>query len=108
MSQHRTGRRNYSVAGDHAFQFTPFTFARYSVACERHPNRNEDSLLADERTGLAAVFDGVGGSAAGEIASQTAARSAHHGWKEALLHLQKGRKVHGLLEDYEKACTIIE
>ena len=53
----------------------PFTYARRTIACERHPNRNEDSILIDELTGLAAVFDGVGGSAAGEIASQTAARA---------------------------------
>lgn len=108
MSQHRSSRRNHSAVGGRASQFTPFTFARYTVACERHPNRNEDSLLADEHTGLAAVFDGVGGSAAGEIASQMAAHATHHGWKQALLHEQKERKVHSLLEDCEKACTILE
>jgi len=94
--------------GGHASRFTPFTFARYTVACERHPNRNEDNLLTDEYTGLAAVFDGVGGSAAGEIASQMAVHATRHSWKQALLHQQKERKVYSLLQDGEKACAIIE
>ncbi len=106
MSQRRTSRHNHSTLGGHASRFTPFTFARYTVACERHPNRNEDSLLTDEYSGLAAVFDGVGGSAAGEIASQIAAHATRHSWKQALLDQQK--KAHSLLEDCEKACTIIE
>ena len=97
MSQRRTSRRNHSTMGGHASRFTPFTFARYTVACERHPNRNEDNLLTDEYTGLAAVFDGVGGSAAGEIASQMAVHATRHSWKQALLHQQKERKVYSLL-----------
>lgn len=108
MSQRRTSRRNHSTMGGHASRFTPFTFAHYTVACERHPNRNEDSLLTDEYTGLAAVFDGVGGSAAGEIASQMAVHATRHSWKQALLHQQKERKVYSLLQDDEKACAIIE
>src|SRR5438105_10419095 len=110
MSQQRTSRHNYSAARGDTSELTPFTFARYSVACERHPNRNEDTIIVDERSGLAAVFDGVGGSAAGEIASQTAARSTRQSWKRALLQIQKGRKVHTLLEDCNKSdlCTILE
>ena len=45
----------------------PFSYAYRSVANDRHPLRNEDSTLVDEQTGLVAVFDGVGGSAAAEI-----------------------------------------
>jgi len=110
MSQYKSSRHNQSVVGGRASKLTPFTFARHSVACERHPNRNEDSIIIDEHSGLAAVFDGVGGSAAGEIASQTAARSTRQGWHRALWQIQKGRKVNGLLEDCGKAdlCAILE
>ena len=47
---------------------SPFAYACRSIANDRHPLRNEDSTLIDEQTGLVAVFDGVGGSAAAEIA----------------------------------------
>jgi PPM family protein phosphatase len=110
MSQLKASRHNHSVVGGGTSQLTPFTFARHSVACERHPDRNEDSIFTDEHSGLAAVFDGVGGSAAGEIASQTAARSTRQGWKRVLLQMQKGRKVKSLLEDCGKVdlCAILE
>lgn len=57
------------------------SFASYTIASERHPERNEDTLVADQRRGLAGVFDGVGGSSAGEIASQLAASVIKEGWK---------------------------
>jgi protein phosphatase len=41
-------------------------------------------VIADQRRGLAAVFDGVGGSAAGEVASQLAATVVKEGWKRLL------------------------
>jgi protein phosphatase len=63
---------------------SPFSFAYFTLASERHPERNEDTLVADQRRGLAAVFDGVGGSAAGEIASQLAATVVKEGWKRLL------------------------
>ncbi len=103
MAQHRTGRRIYSAANGHALELLPFTYARQSIACERHPERNEDSLIVDERSGLVAVFDGVGGSAAGEIASQTAARAARNCWKRALQQVQKGRKIQTYLESSDDA-----
>lgn len=59
-------------------------FSSYSIANERHPERNEDTLLTDRRNGLAAVFDGVGGSIAGEVASQIAAATIKQGWKNQL------------------------
>ncbi|MBV9228318.1 MAG: protein phosphatase 2C domain-containing protein, partial [Chloroflexi bacterium] len=88
----------------------PFTYARRTIACERHPNRNEDSILIDELTGLAAVFDGVGGSAAGEIASQTAARATQQGWKRILAQQQQGRKNHTPLDhcDNFDLCTVMQ
>lgn len=79
--------------------YAPFTFARHSVACERHPERNEDSISIDEPSGLLAVFDGVGGSARGEIASQTAARAINLGWKRILKQVRKGQFSQGLFED---------
>src|SRR5215472_9714770 len=49
------------------------------IVCDRglNPKRpvNQDSYLAIEERGLFAVFDGVGGQRAGEIASQTAAET---------------------------------
>ena len=110
MPQHRNERRSYSATGGYASKLTPFTFSRHSIACERHPDRNEDSLIVDEQSGLAAVFDGVGGSAAGEIASQTAARATRQGWQRIVQKIQRGRKVQSYLEDCNKAevCTQIE
>lgn len=89
------------VARSHATALAPFLFARCTVACERHPARNEDSIVTHEHTGLAAVFDGVGGSAAGQVASQTAARATLEEWQHTLALSQKGRKIHTLLETNE-------
>lgn len=66
---------------------TPFTFARFSKPHEAHPERNEDTLLVDQRRGLAAVFDGVG-YGPGQIASRLAARVIRRGWERALAPLQ--------------------
>jgi PPM family protein phosphatase len=62
-------------------QGQPFTFARSSAASEEHPERNEDYLIVDASRGLAAVFDGVGGLAGGEIAAHIAGRTNHTEWK---------------------------
>ena len=70
MSQYRTSRRNHGALDGQASALSPFKFAQHTLACERHPDRNEDSIIIDEASGLVAVFDGVGGSAAGEIASR--------------------------------------
>ena len=63
----------------------PFTFARSSLACEEHPKRNEDYIIADAAHGLAAVFDGVGGVTGGEIAARIAARTIHSSWKRGVV-----------------------
>jgi PPM family protein phosphatase len=60
---------------------SPFTFAAHSNAHEEHPERNEDTILVDRRRGLAAVFDGVGGEDAGDVASQLGARVIRRAWK---------------------------
>ena len=110
MSHHRNNRHNHTSIGVKASEL--FTFSRHTVACERHPDRNEDTIIADEQSGLAAVFDGVGGSAAGEIASQIAARSTLEGWRRTVQQAQKGRKIHGFLEGHNglhaDLCTILE
>ena len=47
-------------------KITPLVYAHYTEAHEQHPERNEDCILVDRQRGLAAVFDGVGGSDGGE------------------------------------------
>src|SRR5260370_42471532 len=71
MSQQRKNRRRERSADARH----PFKIVGYSLACERHPIRNEDTFLIDKASGLIAVFDGVGGSAAGQ--------NALHSWKRA-------------------------
>ena len=104
MSQQRSTSRNR--INDERL---PFTFASYSVACERHPQRNEDSIAIEPRSGMAAVFDGVGGSAAGEIASQTAARATRTGWKCAFYKRHKGFKGRMFLEECHQVdlCALL-
>lgn len=86
MSQHRKNRRKQPIPEERL----PFKIVGYTRACERHPQRNEDSYLLEKDGGLVAVFDGVGGSAAGEIASQTAKRATHQAWKQALRQIHDG------------------
>src|SRR6266581_9418066 len=99
MPRHSIKKRPYTALHHHTSALPHFTFSNCSIACERHPNRNEDSIFFDPQSGLAAVFDGVGGSAAGEIASQTAARSTRKSWKRFLQQVQKRRRVQGFLEE---------
>lgn len=75
----------------------PFTFSHYSVVSENH-SRNEDRVLVDRTRGLAAVFDGVGGSVAGDIASRMAAYSIRHGWKQIFQQAQQGNDIAAILE----------
>jgi protein phosphatase len=112
MPRHKTTirRKTHTPRPNHVLALAPFTYARRSIACERHPLRNEDSILVHEPTGLVAVFDGVGGSAAGEIASQTAARATNQEWRYFLRHHQKGRKIHTFLEqcDTYELCNLLQ
>lgn len=64
-------------------------FAYHSIASERHPERNEDSFIADQESGLAGVFDGVGVTKKAKItASQIAARVILQEWKHFLQQKQ--------------------
>ena len=76
----------------------PFKVIGYSIPCERHPQRNEDSFLIEQHTGLVAVFDGVGGSAAGDIESLAAKRATLAGWKGALGQIHKRHNIRRFLE----------
>ena len=88
----------------------PFVYSHHSTANERHPKRNEDSTLRDDMTGLFAVFDGVGGSSAGEIAAQTAVQAATHTWRYMVRQHQKRRNGYTMLEDCETydICSMLE
>jgi PPM family protein phosphatase len=90
--------------------FLPFQIVGYSIPCERHPLRNEDSFLIEQDNGLMAVFDGVGGSAAGEIASQTAKSATRQRWKQSLLELHRGRHLNRILENCDEIdfCTMLQ
>src|SRR5579859_1758150 len=71
-----------------ADKIAPLSFARNTQAHEGHPERNEDTLLVDGQRGLAAVFDGVGGSKGGEVASRLGARVIRRAWKRFLQQRQ--------------------
>src|SRR5215813_12559748 len=109
MPLHRARRYRRKALDNHIQERSPLSYAYRSVANDRHPLRNEDSTLVDEQTGLVAVFDGVGGSAAAEIASQMAARATLEGWKRLLLQHQRRRKVYTMLEDCDLRdyCAIL-
>lgn len=109
MPQHKINKSIHTPAYNHTSE-KPFVFSYRSMACERHPGRNEDSLVIDEQSGLAAVFDGVGGSAAGEIASQMAAHATLQGWHSVLNQLQRGRRVYSYLDhnDAFNVCTLLQ
>lgn len=110
MPQHTKNRHSHTLTLHRASDLAPFTFAQRSIACERHPDRNEDSVLVEAQSGLVAVFDGVGGSAAGEIASQTAARATRHSWQRILEKAQRGRKRPTILDSSTAIdlCAILE
>ena len=59
----------------------PLTYAYYTEAHEQHAERNEDCILVDRQRGLAAVFDGVGGSDGGEVASRLGVHTLRRAWK---------------------------
>lgn len=83
-----SSRPSLNTSGRADSKRSPFTFASCSIASDRHPERNEDTFIADQRRGLVAVFDGVGGSTAGEIASGIARQIIHRTWKRFLKQMQ--------------------
>lgn len=105
MSNYKKNRYRQHISDD----LLPLKMVGQSVACERHPLRNEDSYLIEKRSGLVAVFDGVGGSAAGEIASRTAKRATLHAWHEALQRVYQGTLPKSHLVNYETTdfCAVL-
>src|SRR5215472_17648465 len=102
MPQPKPKRQTQSaIHHHHIHEQSPLVYSHRSTANERHPTRNEDSILIDEMNGLFAVFDGVGGSSAGEIASQTAVQAATHTWRNMVRQHQRRRKGYTMLEDCE-------
>ena len=83
IQQSETSSRRLSSRQQSSNMF-PFTFAYRTIAHEGHPERNEDALLVDRRRGLVGVFDGVGGSSAGAVASQLGARIMRQTWRRVL------------------------
>ncbi len=110
MPRQKTRKYPNSVSHRKQLRHSPFTIAACSVANERHPTRNEDSILLDERSGVAAVFDGVGGSAAGEIASRIATFATRQGWTHLLKQLQKNRRIPSILAccDNLNLCALLQ
>lgn len=110
MPRQKTRKYPNMVSYRKKLRHSPFTIASCSIANERHPTRNEDSILFDELSGIAAVFDGVGGSAAGEIASRTATFATYQGWELLLKQQQKNRRIPSILEycDHTNLCTVLQ
>jgi len=106
MSQHTKIRHRQRSSASHL----PFKIAGYSIPCERHPSRNEDSYFIEHEGGLVAVFDGVGGSAAGEIAAQTARRASRRRWFQELHEIQKGAPLKkGIINcDATDYCAVLQ
>lgn len=84
MPQTKVEPRTLSTANKQAI--FPFTFASRTIAHQGHPQRNEDTTMLDRRRGLVAVFDGVGGANAGEVASQLGARTIRRAWRRIIEH----------------------
>ena len=97
MQQTKVGPHTLSTTSK---AVSPFTFASCTIAHQGHPQRNEDATMVDRRRGLAAVFDGVGGANAGEVASQLGARTIRRAWKRIVqCHLLATTSVLPVLSD---------
>lgn len=82
--------------------------ASESVASEKHPERNEDSFLARKDIGVFGVFDGVGGHAAGEKASQAARESFSAFFEEHRHDVPKEMWLELLRSVFVKASAALE
>ncbi|HEV2237847.1 MAG TPA: PP2C family serine/threonine-protein phosphatase [Ktedonobacterales bacterium] len=73
-----------------------FAYTSRTTPSERHLDHNEDCRVIDRHRGLAAVFDGVGGSVAGGLAAQVAALVIREGWRELVRQWQPARPTNTL------------
>jgi protein phosphatase len=86
--------------------------ARYDIVCATDPGKvrsgNEDAVLAEPELGLAILADGMGGYAAGEVASKLAVDEVH-GELSSALPLLRAKPVEelgaGLVEDMRFAAS---
>lgn len=72
-------RQRFKVSPDRSL--LPFTFAKATSPNQKHPERNEDSLLIDRESGLAVICDGVGYVSEAGQAARIAARTVRTGWR---------------------------
>jgi protein phosphatase len=86
--------------------------ARYEIVCVTDTGKvrsgNEDAVLAEPELGLAILADGMGGYAAGEVASKLAVDEVHGELSSALPHLLAKpveEVVAGLVEDMRFAAS---
>jgi serine/threonine protein phosphatase PrpC len=89
----------------------PYECEGESFASPKHPERNEDMVLYDPIRGIFAVFDGVGGSKAGEVASLLAYDEVKRFLTDRLPEKRVMSRVeaHGiLLQTLERANTTIQ
>jgi PPM family protein phosphatase len=75
-------RQRSNVSPDRSL--LPFTFAKATSPDQKHPERNEDSLLTDRESGLAIICDGVGCVSEAGQAARIAARTVRAGWRHML------------------------
>jgi serine/threonine protein phosphatase PrpC len=72
---------------------SPFIFVYESRAHEQRAEQNEDTVLLDQRQGLAAIFDGMGSrkgtDALGQLASRLAAHVVHRNWSAFFQQVQQ-------------------
>src|SRR5947209_7938176 len=94
----RAGNRRWCAAAITGYSAQPMAVLRSSARTDigRKRRHNEDSFLADDALGLYIVADGMGGHAAGEVASAQAIKSIH----EALI---EGKP---LLESFARTPTV--
>ena len=86
--------------------------ARYEIVCVTDPGKvrsgNEDAVLAEPELGLAILADGMGGYAAGEVASKMAVDEVRGELASALPHLlvkPAEEVLSGLVEDMRFAAS---
>jgi serine/threonine protein phosphatase PrpC len=82
---------------------SPFHITYHSNASEKHPEVNEDHIFVDERRGLVAIFDGVGGRGTGNIATNIAAQVIESSWEHLFAEIQE-KSALSIAPDHVSKC----